>query len=316
LILFGNTPLVIKLTDAFSALCRRSDVILITCTLFIQVLNMSEATNPNPVGNGGGTGGGLDILGTPNVDRLSGNALGNRIKALASDDMAMGGGGNDVMELGSGNDTGSGGDGNDVILGEDGNDKIMGELGDDVLRGGQGNDDMQGGDGNDRLLGEKGDDRLIGGQGNDFMKGGSGNDRLEGGDGDDVMRGKAGRDVLTGGNGNDTLIGSGDADQLTGNQGADTFIVNMLGRADRITDFVSGQDRIQIANANSAIVDGKLSFEVLENTQSLGASSASIVYIPSTGKLYYNPTSKAGDEKVFGQLKPGSVIDSSDIELF
>jgi Ca2+-binding RTX toxin-like protein len=277
---------------------------------------MSEATNPNPVGNGGGTGGGLDILGTPNVDRLIGNEQGNRIKSLAADDMVMGGGGNDVIELGSGNDSGFGGEGNDVILGEDGNDKIMGELGDDVLKGGKGNDDIQGGDGNDRLLGQEGDDRLIGGRGNDFLKGGSGNDKLEGGDGDDVMRGKAGKDVLIGGDGNDTLIGSGDSDQLTGGQGADTFIVNMLGQADRITDFVSGQDRILIANGDSAMVAGKLSFEVLKDAQSLGSSSASIVYIPSTGKLYHNPTGKPGDERVFSQLQPGSVIDSSDIELF
>jgi Ca2+-binding RTX toxin-like protein len=65
-----------------------------------------------------------------------------------------------------------------------------------------------------------GDDVLTGGRANDFLVGGAGNDRLNGQEG------------------NDSFIGGG---------GADTFIFSGTAGNDRIIDFVSGTDKIDLS---------------------------------------------------------------------
>jgi Ca2+-binding RTX toxin-like protein len=59
--------------------------------------------------------------------------------------------------------------------------------------------------------------------------------------------GGSGSDTLTGGSGSDVLIGGAGNDTLTGGGGADVFkFVTPSGGTDRITDFVSGTDKIEI----------------------------------------------------------------------
>ena len=77
-------------------------------------------------------------------------------------------------------------------------------------------------------------------------------DTLQGGAGDDSIIGVGGNDTLIGGDGDDRLNGGADRDTLTGGTGADIFvfeIVNHTGtrsQADRITDFQSGGDKIDL----------------------------------------------------------------------
>jgi Ca2+-binding RTX toxin-like protein len=76
---------------------------------------------------------------------------------------------------------------NNILIGGAGNDKIESRSGDDTLRGGTGNDSLMGQGGNDLLYGDEGDDFLRGGDGNDFLAGGSGRDHLFGGSGADTF---------------------------------------------------------------------------------------------------------------------------------
>ncbi|MDZ5457145.1 calcium-binding protein [Azohydromonas lata] len=152
-----------------------------------------------------------------------------------------------------------------------GNDSLTGGAGFQELRGYYGNDTLSGGDGNDRLYGYTGsttvltnpttaytdDDRLDGGAGNDLLRGDFGND---------VLLGGAGTDTLEGGTGNDTLNGGAGQDSLTGGAGNDRFVFALLAdvngntsaTCDVITDFVAGQDLIDLSalDANTANAAG------------------------------------------------------------
>ena len=79
-------------------------------------------------------------------------------------------------------------------------------------------------------------DNLIG-TGIDTINGLGGNDEINGGTGADIIDGGAGKDKLTGGTGEDTFIFSNHSDS-----------VNTDGAFDRITDFETGVDNINIAN--------------------------------------------------------------------
>jgi Ca2+-binding RTX toxin-like protein len=82
--------------------------------------------------------------------------------------------------------------------------------------------------------------------------GGSGNDTLIANDLGCVLFGAAGADTLTGGAGNDRLIGGTGFDTMTGGGGVDTFVFALgdssasSGQHDRVTDFVSGVDHIDL----------------------------------------------------------------------
>ncbi|MEQ1714885.1 MAG: calcium-binding protein [Hyphomicrobium sp.] len=146
---------------------------------------------------------------------------------------------------------------NDNIKGDDGMNDLKGAGGNDILSGRGGVDFLLGGDGNDTLLGFDGlntdvgprgpglDDRLYGQGGNDTLMGDAGSDWLDGGIGDDTMNG---------GRGLDTLIGGGGNDKMTGGRDADTFIFNSkadMPRADRITDFQHGVDKIDLSRIDA-----------------------------------------------------------------
>lgn len=75
--------------------------------------------------------------------------------------------------------------------------------------------------------------------------GGNGPDILTTGDSDDVIDGGAGCDVIDGQGGNDTL---------TGGEGADRFVFNVNYGSDKILDFQSGQDTIQIGPELAAVI--------------------------------------------------------------
>jgi Ca2+-binding RTX toxin-like protein len=117
------------------------------------------------------------------------------------------------------------------------------------------------------------------------INGTSNADRLTGTNGDDIIDGRAGNDTLVGGNGNDVLIGGTGRDTLTGGAGNDVFqfkAVNEMGtRAgarDVITDFIKGQDKIDLS-------------EIDANSRASGNQAFSFV---------------AGDDTLFNK-KPGEI---------
>jgi len=73
-----------------------------------------------------------------------------------------------------------------------------------------------------------------------------------GGSGNDLLIGNDVANELRGGAGNDILYGAGGADKLWGGAGSDTFVFAAVSdstpkAADRIMDFVSGQDKIDLS---------------------------------------------------------------------
>jgi Ca2+-binding RTX toxin-like protein len=208
-------------------------------------------------------------------------------------DQVLGGAGQDDL-------TGAGGDDRFYARDADGNDDIDGGIGIDfydasllslavnvnlttgLARSGGTTDELTGiervwgGTGNDSLSGDKlantlsgnnGDDTLIGNAGADRLLGGIGNDSLSGGDGNDRLVGNEGRDALSGGAGDDVLNGGLDVDAMTGGTGADRFLwadyedfIAVSGGIDRITDFVAGQDTIDLSAIDALAAVGNQAF--------------------------------------------------------
>jgi hypothetical protein len=161
------------------------------------------------------------------------------------------------------------------LTGTAGSDNLLGGAGNDVLIGLDGNDTLNGGAGSDtadysystrtftldlavttaQRIGTTSDndtlisiENLIGGSGNNTFLGNGDANRLDGG---------AGRDTLDGRAGDDVLIGGLDMDTLTGGAGSDTFVFNTIAdskrgaSADRITDFQSGLDKIDLSGIDA-----------------------------------------------------------------
>jgi len=161
--------------------------------------------------------------------------------------------------------------GNNTLIGGTGDDHLSGLGGNDVLNGGPGSDTMVGGAGNDTYYVDSVGDVVteLAGQGTDTVHSAisyalpvnvekgvldgtsslslTGNNlanTLTGNSGDDFLYGMAGADKIIGGAGNDVLDGGAGNDLLTGGTGADTFEFASSPGNDRITDFVSGTDKL------------------------------------------------------------------------
>ena len=169
--------------------------------------------------------------------------------------------------------------GDDFLRSDAGNQRLNGLGGDDVLVGGAGADILDGGDGTDSasyfnhpadieinletgtgkggdaegdvlisiegILGGTGDDRLTGNNADNVISGTGGNDILNGGAGNDSLNGNSDDDRLDGGSGNDRLNGGGGDDTLIGGNGNDLFRFGPFDGSDTITDFGTGDDRLQ-----------------------------------------------------------------------
>jgi Ca2+-binding RTX toxin-like protein len=221
----------------------------------------------------------VDLIGTLDNDDLVGTIYNDTIAGFFGDDRLRGGGGDDRL---------FGEDGNDTLIGDASNDILNGGNGNDRLVGGSGSDRLNGGAGNDILDGGSGNDLLIGGAGNDIHIVDTTGDRIQEDPGsaggiDEVrsstislnlanyanvenarllgsanlnLTGNATNNTLTGNNANNRLIGGAGADTITGGAGIDTFVLNNPATADRITDFLSGTDRLEIHQATIPIGNG------------------------------------------------------------
>lgn len=225
------------------------------------------------------------IEGDDGDDELFGQNGDDRLDGGFGDDYLNGGSGNDVLNggVGDGADSLFGGRGDDEMFGLDGNDYLNGGSGNDTMEGNAGDDDMFGGNGHDIMLGGTGNDYMSGGGGNDIMRGGSGadlmlgnagNDRMFGQNGDDVMNGQNGNDTLSGGNGadlirgqagNDVLAGQAGHDLLIGGEGADRFVFREGDGFDRIADFHTGEDKLDLRSFDFDSFDD-LNFQSVDGT--------------------------------------------------
>jgi Ca2+-binding RTX toxin-like protein len=196
-----------------------------------------------------------------------------------------GGAGNDILFGGLGDDiiTGGSGTGTNLLIGDAGNDILIGGDGADALDGGSGIDQMTGGLGNDsyyvdnvsdvvnEINPNEGRDRIyttvsysmtgtaagvelayLLGTGNIDLTGNDLDNAITGNSGNNIINGGNGNDSISAGAGNDTLIGGAGNDWLTGGAGADTFVFDVGSGQDRITDFNTTEDKLDL-NAYSGI---------------------------------------------------------------
>jgi Ca2+-binding RTX toxin-like protein len=187
----------------------------------------------------------------------TGNALANRIDGNAGNNLLTGDAGDDRLSGGAGDDSLFGGADNDMLDGGAGNDSMEGGAGDDTYYVDATADIVleQAGEGYDRVVASisytltANVERLtLNGPGN---LNGTGNDlanRLDGDAGNNVLSGGAGADRISGGAGEDTLIGGLGRDNMAGGAGADVFRYDSSAEgADRIGDFVSGEDSFEFS---------------------------------------------------------------------
>jgi serralysin len=136
--------------------------------------------------------------------------------------------------------------------------------------------------------------------------GGSGNDTLVANDGGCTLVGGAGIDTLYGGAGIDRLFGGAGRDTMTGSGGADVFAFAAgdssaaSGQHDRITDFVSGTDRIDLTG-----IDAISSTGGYDQFRFIGAAAFS----NAAGQLNYIYNSSTGVTTLQGDTNGDGVAD-------
>lgn len=211
------------------------------------------------------------LIGTSAAERLQGNAGNDSLDGKAGADTLIGGAGVDTVSGGTGNDTyvvniTVAGALEDVVretstlateidtvnlLGVSTNTSAVTlSLATAVLRNIEHLDASRTESSLLNLTGNAVANKLTGNAANNVLKGGAGNDILIGKAGNDTLIGGAGKDVLTGGVGNDVF----DFDTL-----AQSGLTNAT--RDVITDFVSGQDKIDLSTLDAnAVLAGNQAF--------------------------------------------------------
>jgi Ca2+-binding RTX toxin-like protein len=241
----------------------------------------SGATNGADVGVSNGVGPGDNFSGLGGDDSLVGNVGADTIIGALGRDTIVGGAGDDKLY---GNNTNVTDTGSNTIYGDAGSDSIsLGQFGDlvyggadddfigsiqgigrDTIYGGSGNDRINSYNGDDIVLGEDGNDNITGNAGNDTIDGQANNDILGGGEGSDLLYGGPGDDTLGGENGDDLLNGGAGQDRLGGYAGNDKFVFafsqSSVLAPDRISDFTSGNDKIDLLTAGGLALPAPVGF--------------------------------------------------------
>ena len=185
----------------------------------------------------------VDLTGNFN-DNILGNAANNTLKGNNGNDSLEGRGGNDALDGGAGNDTLSGGTGTDTLIGGFGNDIYVTDGGDTITEASNGGTDTVQSSVTHTLALNVENLTLTG----SAAINGTGNTL------NNVIMGNSAVNTLNGGTGTDTLVGGAGNDNLTGGSGNDTFVFNTVTESgttatasDVITDFVIGQDKINLS---------------------------------------------------------------------
>ncbi|HVV93851.1 MAG TPA: hypothetical protein VHD15_10565 [Hyphomicrobiales bacterium] len=136
--------------------------------------------------------------------------------------------------------------------------------------------------GDDTISGADRGDVLSGFAGDDTIRGGAGNDQLSGGAGDDVLHGGMGRDTLSGGSGADAFV----------------FDTALTGAADRITDFRTGVDTIELDHRVFGLRTGHFAAGQFHVGAAAADHNDHIVYNAATGALSYDADGAGGHAAV------------------
>ena len=237
-----------------------------------------------------------------------------------------GGGSGSTINGTSGNDTLSGTAGNDTINGLGGNDLVLAGStgGADVIDGGLGFDSIE--------FKERATSAITVDFNSGTITGGSAGgsisfssiERILTGNFNDTLIGNAASQTLTGQNGNDTLAGAGAADTLWGGAGADAFVFREMGtaNADRISDWASGLDKVQLDDAAFTSIGALGNFAAGDArfwASSSGAAHDSndrVLYNTSTGQLYYDADgSGSGAAQLIATISGNPTIAATDIAV-
>ena len=134
---------------------------------------------------------------------------------------------------------------------------------------------------------------IVGDSRGNSLLGTMGSDTIQGLGGADKIQGQAGADVIDGGSGHDTLTGGQGADTLTGGSGYDSFVFNhpTATGVDRITDFSSAYDTIQLENSvfTALTKTGFLASSAFSKGGAAHDATDRIIYDPATGVVSYDP---------------------------
>ena len=140
----------------------------------------------------------------------------------------------------------------------------------------------------EKAIGGSGNDTLIASDAGCSLSGGNGNDTLLGGAGNDTLSGGLGLDILTGGGANDTFA------FLLG------YSSVASGQRDRITDFLSGADRIDLSGYDAISSTGRYDqFKFISTDAFHGVA----------GELNYFYNSSAGVTTLQGDTNGDGVAD-------
>ena len=223
----------------------------------------------------------------------------------------------------------NGGGGDDTLYGRDGSDKLYGGIGNDTLDGGSGADRMFGNTGNDRYRVNNSGDKVyeLAGEGSDTVYASvsyslrtgvavealrTSNEaattaiNLTGNEFAQTVVGNAGANVLNGGAANDTLYGRG---------GADMFVFTNLGDTDRISDFVSGTDRIDLSGLDANMtIDGDQAFNFIGDNEFGGVAAQLRTYV-SDGVRYVAGDVNGDGVADFTIILGASTVQSGDFLL-
>ena len=203
-----------------------------------------------------------NLIGSAHADVLTGNNADNNIYGGDGNDIIRDGAGNDYLDGGKGADTLIGGTGNDTYVVDDENDTV-------IEAAGEGDADHVYSSVNHTLSAHVEHLTLIG----STAISGTGNDA------DNTLRGNNTDNILNGLGGNDRIIGGGGNNTLTGGEGRDVFVFDRVldGSINTITDFVYGEDTIELSSA----IFGSLS-------NGMADFADYISFQNSTGYLYYD----------------------------
>ncbi|WP_157971201.1 M10 family metallopeptidase C-terminal domain-containing protein [Pseudogemmobacter bohemicus] len=212
---------------------------------------------------------------------------------------------------------------NGTIYGGAGADSLFGGMNSDVIYGDDGNDRIVGFEGDDSLYGGLGDDVIAGREGQDLVDGGAGNDNISGGYGDDTVFGGAGADTIQGNEGNDRLVGGAGGDFLYGGAGQDVFVFNgvsdspfaVVADRDRIMDFVSGEDMIELTqiDANTTLA-GDQAFSFI-GAAAFSSVAGQLRYDAATGLVSGDVNGDGVADLAFAIITRPAVLSAADFFL-
>jgi serralysin len=149
-------------------------------------------------------------------------------------------------------------------------------------------------------IGLKGNDLITGTKFNDILSGFGGNDQISGDAGVDKVNGGLGADKITGGTGNDKLTGGSGADHFIYTKVPDSpydpagsGVAKKFAKADVISDFVSGTDKIDVSAIDANISTVFNQFVYKGNTTQFSHQSfvatpnfAELIWYQSGGNTY------------------------------